>query len=285
MANTFGPCLYYVILMEKLFLTEYNLSGQIPVPPISKLTISDRTELTGAQEHSEHTGALPISPPAPLLTPQHFTRTIITLPPTVPPIIPIEPGSRYPVQCGDDLPPLDQEDDMPSYPMMHRPRGYALIISNRTFSGNRNLVERNGTEKDVENLKILWEKLHFEVVIKENKTASEMYDIAREYSSKDHSNKNSFVCCLLSHGVHGGIYGSDSELLELGLITSQFKGTACRSLMNKPKLFFIQACRGRDFDTGAQADAVRNSEEEALRHSAEPNEGHFLLGYATPPGA
>ncbi|XP_031561863.1 caspase-8-like [Actinia tenebrosa] len=262
-------------------------SDPSPVPPISRLTISDRErntpEPTGAQEHSEHTGALPIRP-APLLTPQYFTRTIINLPPNAPPIIPIESRPRFPVQCGDDIPPLDQEDDMPSYDMRHRPRGYALIISNEKFSGIRNLQDRIGTEKDVNNLKTLWEKLHFEVVIKRNKTTSEMYEIAREFSAKDHSSFDCFVCCLMSHGIHGGIYGIDSEVLELGQITSQFKGSACPSLLNKPKLFFIQACRGTEFDHGTQADAVRNSEEDAMRHSAEPNEGHFLLGYATPPG-
>ena len=33
-----------------------------------------------------------------------------------------------------------------------------------------------------------------------------------------------------------------------------------------------------------QADATEVSPEDALRHNAEPNESHFLLGYATPPG-
>ncbi|XP_074625238.1 caspase-8-like isoform X2 [Acropora palmata] len=48
----------------------------------------------------------------------------------------------------------------------------------------------------------------------------------------------------------------------------------------------FQACRGEAFDDGAvmQADATEVSPEDALRRNAEPNESHFLLGYATPPG-
>lgn len=224
-------------------------------------------DVPNPRQPSTHSERPSMSPKLPLLTPEHFQPRQFILP-AVPPA------------------PIDEEDlQLPSYPNDKRPRGICLIFNNKKFNENHtHLQERMGTEKDVESLKLLWEKLHFNVIIKTDLTAHEMYDTARDYSRLNHSNYDCFVCCILSHGIQGGIYGSDGEVIEIGLITQQFKGTACRSLGNKPKLFFVQACRGSDFDPGVQADAVRNSDEEAMRHSAEPNEGHFLLGYATPPG-
>ena len=206
---------------------------------------------------------------------------------------PSEP--RYPVQAMPSVTELvdplqrigmDQEEAMPSYPMTRRPRGIALIISNEHFGGNQLLRDRQGNEKDIEHLEHLWSSLHFEVQVRRDLNSQDIYNVMRETSTLDHSQFDCFVCCLLSHGASGGIYGIDSELVEIKDITSLFKGVACPSLCNKPKLFFIQACRGQSFDRGAQmyADATEVSPEDALRHNAEPNESHFLLGYATPPG-
>lgn len=234
-------------------------SGQTP-PPRQPIT------------HSEHP-----PPRLALLTPEHFQPRAAFFGPTAPapPTSPRAPLASY-----------DEEDLGLQYSMEKRPRGICLIFNNKKFADNRlpQLQERLGTEKDVENLRRLWEKLHFNVVIKTNLSANDMYATARDFSNLDHSNYDCFVCCILSHGINGGIYGSDGEVIEIHQITSQFRGLACRSLADKPKLFFVQACRGDDFDPGVSADAVRNSAEDAMRHSAEPNEGHFLFGYATPPG-
>ena len=210
---------------------------------------------------------------------------------------PCSPEPRYPVQARNEIPDEglaqqfnriaveDDVDAMPAYSSTKRPRGIALIISNEKFQEDNpaQLRDRNGTLCDEENLKDLWRKLHFKVVIEKNLRAFEIYNVIRNMSAKDHSNYDCFVCCLLSHGANGGIYGTDGELVEIREITAQFKGNACPSLGDKPKLFFIQACRGQDFDRGVQVepDAVSR---DAMKSSAEPNESHFLLGYATPPG-
>lgn len=55
----------------------------------------------------------------------------------------------------------------------------------------------------------------------------------------DHKNCASFVCVLLSHGDDGIFFGIDGSV-ELKYLTSLFRGNRCRSLVGKPKLFFIQ---------------------------------------------
>ena len=178
---------------------------------------------------------------------------------------------------------FDELDTMPSYPMTRRPRGIALIIGNEQFA---TLPDRKGNEKDVQHLRELWQFLNFEVDVQPDLKSRDMLDVLKKISAKDHRQYDCFVCCLLSHGKNDGIFGTDGELVKIQDITALFRGTECPSLAGKPKLFFIQACRGNKRDEGArlQADVAEISSEEAMRHNVEPNESHFLLGYATPPG-
>lgn len=60
-------------------------------------------------------------------------------------------------------------------------------------------------------------------------------------SKEDHSSCASFVCVLLSHGDEGVFFGTDGSI-ELKYLTSLFRGDCCKSLVGKPKLFFIQVC-------------------------------------------
>ncbi|XP_025939847.1 caspase-3 isoform X3 [Apteryx rowi] len=98
-------------------------------------------------------------------------------------------------------------------------------------------------------------------------------------SEEDHSKRSSFVCVLLSHGEEGLIYGTDGPL-ELKALTSLFRGDRCRSLAGKPKLFFIQACRGTEFDSGIETDS--GSDEPMCQKI--PVEADFLYAYSTAPG-
>lgn len=87
----------------------------------------------------------------------------------------------------------------------------------------------------------------------------------------EHRSVDSCVVCLLSHGVEGAVYGVDGQLLQvlmvrdlllyaagggnvcdltscvpfqLDWVFEAFDNAHCPLLQNKPKMFFIQACRG-----------------------------------------
>lgn len=54
----------------------------------------------------------------------------------------------------------------------------------------------------------------------------------------------------MTHGKHDGkIYAADGEFMVQDL-WERFIGNNCKSLIGKPKLFFIQACRGSTTDPG-----------------------------------
>ena len=56
---------------------------------------------------------------------------------------------------------------------------------------------------------------------------------------------SSVVVVLMSHGDRQGIYGTDEQIVRLNEIQDKFTGRNCPALVDKPKMFFIQACRGR----------------------------------------
>lgn len=64
-----------------------------------------------------------------------------------------------------------------------------------------------------------------------------------------------FVCCVLTHGNEQGMYGSDDKILTIGDILSPFSGDRCPALAGKPKVFFIQACRGSEMQDKVKVQA------------------------------
>ena len=52
------------------------------------------------------------------------------------------------------------------------------------------------------------------------------------------------VLIIMSHGETDGIYGTDGELTKLKDMTDIFISSQCPGLNEKPRLVFVQACRG-----------------------------------------
>ena len=53
-----------------------------------------------------------------------------------------------------------------------------------------------------------------------------------------------FQLCILSHGEHDCVLGVDDEQVPLPLVLQNLNAVNCPNLRGKPKLVFIQACRG-----------------------------------------
>jgi len=171
------------------------------------------------------------------------------------------------------------------YEMKSKPHGIAVIFNNFEFYSIDSAVERlptrTGSEIDEENLRIMWKYLNYDVRVYRNLTAAEMSRQLLLIAAEDHQNFDSFVCCILSHGHGDGVYGTDGKLVKITQLVGLFNGTNhyCPSLVGKPKLFFIQACRGDDEDKG-----VPLEESDGGLHSSLPGLADFLLAYCTPPG-
>ncbi|XP_061757506.1 caspase-3-like [Nerophis ophidion] len=162
------------------------------------------------------------------------------------------------------------------YPHM----GICLIINNKNFHRSTKMSTRKGTDVDAKLAFQTFAEFGYSVQVVNDQTVKQMKSLMLSTSQEDHSNSASFVCVLLSHGDEGVIYGTDG-FEQLEILTKPFKGDRCRSLVGKPKLFFIQACRGSMLDDGAelQADSVEEQNSERI-----PVEADFLYAYSTAPG-
>ena len=166
------------------------------------------------------------------------------------------------------------------YPMNQNPHGYCIIFNNYTFfqveEEYEQLTDRGGAEMDQKTLVSTFEFLRYKVESYENLTSEQMVDKMKEVSSRDHTAFDSFVCCILTHGEEGKIFGSDSLPVNIQDLTGLVKGTFCRTLVSKPKLFFVQACRGDREEKGISIEKDGNF--------SLPVEVDYLFGYATPTG-
>lgn len=181
------------------------------------------------------------------------------------------------------------------YQMKSKPRGYCLIFNNNNFSKARedipklsNMRDRKGTNYDEEALSKTFKELHFEIVSFSDCTASQIHEVLVSYQIKDHKGKDCFICCILSHGDKGIVYGTDGKEASIYELTSYFTGSKCPSLAGKPKIFFIQACQGNNFqkavpvpdETGLEQEHVLEEDSSSYKNYI-PDEADFLLGMAT----
>eukprot|EP00118_Oscarella_pearsei_P025070 m.307436 g.307436 ORF g.307436 m.307436 type:complete len:457 (+) comp42287_c0_seq1:41-1411(+) len=191
----------------------------------------------------------------------------------------------------------DASSDDEVYKMTSKPRGLALIINNRYFDPKCGMNERRGTDVDAQNLMQVFTYLGFTVREVKNQSVKQMKENLRAIARHDHSKYDSVVVAILSHGIEGQVYGSDGDLVEVQSLIRLFSSDNAPQLTGKPKLFFIQACRGDDFDYGQDLPDGRINdeaiEEEAFGSgddetdanlSSLPVEADMLIAYATVPG-
>jgi caspase 7 len=93
----------------------------------------------------------------------------------------------------------------------------------------------------------------------------------------------------MTHGKEDDVLQAKDKPYKLDeMICKKLTADKCPSLAGKPKLFFVQACKGRKSDSGAPVlstdspasafDGTRNIEYTI------PNEADFFIAYATAPG-
>ena len=174
------------------------------------------------------------------------------------------------------------------------PRGICLVINNIKFLYED---ERLGGEKDEKAITdLFFKELNFKVEMRRNLEGLEILKLAQDFARKDHSKYSAFVCIIMSHGDKKDvILGVDKRKARAEDLMSEFTAINCPTLQNKPKLFFIQACRGQGSDRRMNrpepADnmedgsiAITHSPDSTLANSVSPREADFLLAFATVPG-
>ncbi|KAL8183679.1 UNVERIFIED_CONTAM: hypothetical protein K2H54_048617, partial [Gekko kuhli] len=145
----------------------------------------------------------------------------------------------------------------------------------------------------IEELECVFKWLGLEVTTYDDQTSIEIHKHLQKWqSSENWKDSDCLVCCILSHGKSGEIYGTDAHLIPIRTIMSYFTANQCPLLARKPKLFFIQACQGEktqkavylDVDTDDNLGADAQSAGSPSPQPSIPEEADFLLGMATVDG-
>ncbi|KAK5859672.1 hypothetical protein PBY51_021209 [Eleginops maclovinus] len=182
----------------------------------------------------------------------------------------------------------DQND---YYALTHVPRGLCVVFNNEDFPGTT-LLKRNGTQEDAKTLRTVFTDIGFQVLVHDNLTAADMKRELETLQKRSFLNEDALVVCVLSHGLKERVYGTDGKPVFLRELSGHFTSRAAPTLAGKPKLFFIQACQGSNYQRGSMPWPPRPKAEEEEREILEEDAGPLhsetvpwdadvLLGMAT----
>ncbi|XP_018789368.1 PREDICTED: caspase-3 [Bactrocera latifrons] len=122
--------------------------------------------------------------------------------------------------------------------------GVAVIFNHKYVKGQK---DRVGTEKDRDTIAETLSLYGFDVRVFNDLTFEKVDAQLKAIAKEDHSENDCFVLVVMSHGAEGRIFASDMSY-PVERLWQPFLGDNCKSLINKPKIFFLQACRGERLD-------------------------------------
>jgi len=169
------------------------------------------------------------------------------------------------------------------YKMSSKERGCFLIFNQINFDPHLGLNSRERSLKDANELeKVAKEVFKFKYTrVFQDLKIKEIFFWLNQMAKSDHTDYDAFACVFLSHGgTDGTLYARDGTF-SLEEVFSLFTADKCLSLAGKPKLFFIQACRGSKVDRGMQVVLSSLTSEES---NSIPVESDFLYVYSSVPG-
>jgi predicted peroxiredoxin len=164
------------------------------------------------------------------------------------------------------------------YPMERRRMGTAVIINNLAS-------EQPPTRHDVENMGAVLKDIGFDVEVHVNLTSQGMNIVKRKMTEKSkHNDANCFLLLIISHGTADNFI-VDTEGNKTWNIESLVTEVCdVQSLVGKPKLFFIEACRGKENNFSTQQMMTKSSPPPQQSGISLPSKQDVFVGFATVPG-
>ncbi|ELT91645.1 hypothetical protein CAPTEDRAFT_202182 [Capitella teleta] len=147
-------------------------------------------------------------------------------------------------------------------------RGHALIINNYQFELDPSKY-RQGWKADSDNLRDLFQFLKFEQLEHRNLNAQEMKEAIATFARNEKSlNASSLAVVIMTHGDDTSFFGVDGlKINPYNDVLLNFHRDYAPDLIEKPKLFIFQACRGNRQDLTQEVFAPKY-ESEALAAGA-----------------
>ncbi|XP_059489240.1 uncharacterized protein LOC132204635 [Neocloeon triangulifer] len=176
-----------------------------------------------------------------------------------------------------------------AYKMNGKRRGRVIIFNQIKF--HNETEPREGSQQDEDRLKQVFESYGFIVNRYQNVNKSDIdYVIGKVKKDPDVADEDCLIICYLSHGdEHGKLYTVEGDkFITIEDLCEPFTTSNCPQLAGKPKLFFIQACKGSKVDTGTECsiavDGIGDLTEETAGIHIIPNRIDFFFAFATSEG-
>ncbi|KAJ8729674.1 hypothetical protein PYW08_001255 [Mythimna loreyi] len=154
-----------------------------------------------------------------------------------------EPTAPVAVSFNKDAPYYDMSGDK-----------YLIILNQHTFDKPKWFYFRNepsmrdGTYNDERRLREVFDKLGFLTFVFRDLRYKSIIEYLTAIASVDHSRTSCICVTILTHGDKGGKVFAADQSYQLSEVMDIFGKQT--SLINKPKLYFVQACRGGNMDAG-----------------------------------
>lgn len=150
----------------------------------------------------------------------------------------------------------------------------------------RNKKDRDGAEKDRENLITLFREMYYTVFYYEDLTREQFVNLVEDFKKTNYlKSVDSFVFCI---HTHGDLYMnqticefSDGHTIGVDKIIEIFSNVKCTDLVGKPKVFFFPFCRGTISDRERKIPRI---ETDGVVNAAVPSFSDILICYGTVPG-
>ncbi|XP_043117589.1 caspase b-like [Puntigrus tetrazona] len=181
-------------------------------------------------------------------------------------------------------------------------KGLALLITNIAFDHSSN---RNGAEKDEENIEWLLRALGYSVEKHRNLSGKAISEAVKNFSKHSgHRDSDSTFVVMMSHGkrienkdaILGVHYHTNNtgDVFFVEDIFSHLNSVNCPALIEKPKVILVQACRGRDVggvyvsDSAFESDSWVHKEKDFVCFMStlpdvyayrDPANGSFFINY------
>ncbi|CAL1675727.1 unnamed protein product [Lasius platythorax] len=138
--------------------------------------------------------------------------------------------------------------DADRYNMNHKHRGKCIIFNHEEF--DENVDKREGSTTDVKRLQKSFDRLGFDIEIHNDLSHLEIIDKIKKVSQYDHTDNDCLCIIMLTHGLQNDLIWAKDVAYKSEKIWKPFTADKCTTLAGKPKLFFFQACRGDQVDSG-----------------------------------
>lgn len=172
--------------------------------------------------------------------------------------------------------------DSPEYNMNHSRRGFCIIFNHEEFKDNY-MPPRTGSQYDACRLESTFTALGFSVQVYHDLEGDKIKNIINDLAKADHTTCDTVVIIVLSHGMRSNILMSHDRMYPVDMLWTPFMPDKCPSLAGKPKLFFIQACRGENLDGGVRLRSQTETDNASNTYKI-PTMADFLIAYSTTEG-